>query len=75
MELSQEFWLQLTIQILFLAFFAGVVWTKLDYIEEKQDKHNKLIERMYNVEKQTEKAHDRIDDIEEDIEEEFEEAS
>lgn len=64
MDFSTEFWLQIAFQAIFLAFFAGIVWTKLNYIEEKQDKHNKLIERMYHVENSVEKAHDRIDQLE-----------
>jgi len=63
-QLSTEFWIQLAVQVVFLAFFAGVVWTKLDYIEQKQDKHNDLIERMYNVEEKARKAHARLDNIE-----------
>ena len=50
LDLSNEFWLQVGIYLITLAFFGGIVWTKLSYIEEKQDKHNRLIERMYNVE-------------------------
>jgi len=67
MDLSTEFWLQIIIQIIFLAFFAGIVWTKLNYIEEKQDKHNKLIERMYHAEESIHQAHDRIDGLCEDV--------
>lgn len=66
MQLSTEFWIQLAVQVVFLAFFAGVVWTKLDYIEQKQDKHNDLIERMYNVEEKARKAHARLDNIEDE---------
>ena len=64
LDFSTEFWLQIGFQAIFLAFFAGIVWTKLSYIEDKQDKHNKLIERMYNVENSSAKAHDRIDALE-----------
>jgi hypothetical protein len=64
LDFSTEFWLQIGFQAIFLAFFAGIVWTKLSYIEEKQDKHNKLIERMYHVENSADKAHDRLDALE-----------
>ena len=64
MQLSIEFWIQIGAQIVFLAFFAGIVWTKLSYIEDKQDKHNRLIERMYHVENSADKAHDRLDALE-----------
>jgi len=64
LDFSTEFWLQIGFQAIFLAFCAGIVWTKLSYIEEKQDKHNKLIERMYHVENSADKAHDRLDALE-----------
>ena len=67
MELSQEFWLQIVIYLVSFAFSGGVVWTKLKYIEQKQDKHNKLIERMYNVEEKTRAIQNKIEDIEENI--------
>jgi glycerol-3-phosphate responsive antiterminator len=66
LDFSQEFWLQILIYLISFAFSSGVIWTKLKYIEKKQDKHNKLIERMFNAEKSVEKAHDRIDNIEEE---------
>ena len=65
MELSTEFWLQVGIYLISFAFFGGVTWQKLKYLEEKQDKLNKLIERMYNAEENINAAHDRIDRIEE----------
>ena len=68
MDLSIEFWIQLIIQFIFLSFFAGIVWTKLGYIEEKLDKHNELVERMYCVEEEVDKAHLRVDNIKKDIE-------
>ena len=68
MELSQEFWAQIIIQFIFLAFFAGAICTKLGYIEKKQDKHNRLIERMYVVEESTKSAHHRIDEIKNSLE-------
>lgn len=67
MEFSQEFWAQVILQFIFLAFFAGVIWTKLGYIEKKQDKHNGLIERMYNVEQKTDEIKSKIKNIQEKI--------
>jgi len=64
MDLTQEFWIQIIINLTTLAFFAGIVWTKLNYIEEKQDKHNDLIERMYHVEESARAAHNRLDEME-----------
>ena len=68
MELSQEFWLQIVIYLVSFAFSGGVVWTKLKYIEQKQDNHNKLIERMYNVEEKTRANQNKIENIKENIE-------
>ena len=70
LDFSTEFWLQIGVNLVTLAFFAGIVWTKLSYIEDKQDKHNKLIERMYHVENSADKAHDRLDALEKIIEDE-----
>ena len=60
---------QLIIQLAILAFFAGTVIQKiknlsgkLDKIEKKQDKYNKLISRMFVVE-------NKVEDIKEDIQE------
>lgn len=64
MELSIEFWLQITIYAVSLGSFAGVILTRLKYIEEKQNKHNSLIERMVTVEQSVKSAHHRIDQIE-----------
>ena len=36
---------------------------RLDLIEQKQDKHNGLIERMVIVEQSTKAAHHRLDDL------------
>lgn len=68
MELSSEFWLQIAIYLSSFAFSGGIVWTKLKYIEDKQDKHNKLIERMYNAEQNISAAHNRMDRIENKME-------
>jgi len=73
MGLTTEFFakiaVQLIIQLVILAFFAGTVIQKiknlsdkLDKIEKKQDKYNKLISRMFVVEK-------KIEDIKEDVQE------
>ena len=61
--------IQLIIQLAILAFFAGTVIQKiknlsdkLDKIEKKQDKYNKIITRMFVVE-------NKVEDIKEDIQE------
>ena len=60
---------QLIIQLAILAFFSGTIIQtikhlsdKLDKIEKKQDKYNKLISRMFVVE-------NKVEDIKEDIQE------
>lgn len=63
MSLSTEFWIQIIIYLISFVFSAGVVWTKLHYIEEKLDKHNKMIERLYIVEESTKSAHRRMDEF------------
>ena len=73
MGLTTEFFVkiavQLIIQLAILAFFSGTIIQKiknfsdkLDKIEKKQDKYNKLISRMFVVE-------NKVEDIKEDIQE------
>ena len=73
MDLSTDFFIeiavQLIIQLAILAFFAGTVIQKIksisgkiDRLEKKQDKHNKLISRMFVVES-------KVEDIKDDIQE------
>ena len=73
MGLTTEFFVkiavQLIIQLAILAFFAGTVIQKIksisdkiDRLEKKQDKYNKLISRMFVVES-------KVEDIKDDIQE------
>lgn len=50
-------------QGLYIAHRMGRFETKLDCIEEKQDKHNNLIERMVRVEDSTKSLHHRMDEM------------
>ena len=52
------------IQALYIAFKIGKFEEKLENLEEKQDKHNNLIERMVRVEDSTKSAHKRLDKME-----------
>jgi len=68
-ELFAKIAIQLIIQLAILAFFAGTVIQKiknfsdkLDKIEKKQDKYNKLISRMFVAE-------NKIEDIKDDVQE------
>ena len=67
-----EFYLLLVINIISASIAIGSYTKTLKYIEEhikrledKQDKHNCLIERMVAVEQSTKSAHHRIDYLEE----------
>lgn len=50
-------------QGLYIAHRMGRFETKLDCIEEKQDKHNNLIERMVRVEDSAKSLHHRMDEM------------
>ena len=56
------------ITVLFQAFYfahkMGVIEKSISMLEEKQDKHNNLIERMVKVESSSTSAHLRIDEME-----------
>jgi hypothetical protein len=58
-----EFWIQIVIYAISIGSFAGIVLTKIGYLEKKMDKHNGLIERMAVVEQTCKSAHKRIDGI------------
>jgi len=60
-DFSTEFIIQIAIYLVSMGSFAGVVLTRLKYLEKKQDKHNNLIERMIVVEQSVNKAHERLD--------------
>lgn len=55
--------LTVVIQALYIAYKIGRFEEKLNNIEEKQDKHNNLIERMVRVEDGLKSVHHRIDEI------------
>ena len=54
--------LTVIIQGLYVAFKLGKFEEKLDNLEEKQKRHNNLIERMVRVEDSVKSAHKRLDD-------------
>nr|WP_315022860.1 hypothetical protein [uncultured Aminipila sp.] len=64
--MGTEFWIQMIVYAVSLGSFGGVVLTKLNNLEKKQDKHNGLIERMVVVEQSIKSAHHRIDDLKEE---------
>ena len=61
--MATEFWVQMIVYAISLGSFGGVVLTKLNNLEKKQDKHNGLIERMVVVEQSCKSAHHRLDDL------------
>ena len=70
MSISLEFLLIIVINVLSAGVFLGGLAMAIKYIEkqiarleEKQDKHNCLIERMVKVEESTKSAHRRLDEI------------
>lgn len=70
MTLTHEFLLVIVINVLSAGVFIGGLAMSIRFIEEqikrleeKQDKHNNLIERMVKVEESTKSAHHRIDEI------------
>lgn len=52
--MSEEFWIGLLIQLVVYGVSIGVVYgtvkTRLNYIEQKLDKHNNVVERVYKLE-------------------------
>lgn len=55
--------LTVIIQGLYIAFKLGKFEEKLENLEERQDKHNGLIERMVRVEDKVASAHKRLDEL------------
>lgn len=64
--MATEFWIQMIVYAVSLGSFSGIVLTKLNNLEKKQDKHNGLIERMVVVEQSCKSAHHRLNEIKEE---------
>ena len=67
MSLSAEVYILLVVNLVSIGIWVGSISSfkkhinyRLDKLEEKQDKHNNLIERMTVVEQSTKSAHHRI---------------
>lgn len=70
MTLSLEFMALIVINVLSAGIFLGGLAMSIKFIEaqikrleDKQDKHNNLIERMAKVEASASSAHHRIDEL------------
>lgn len=71
MSISLELMIVIIINVMTAGIFLGGLAMSIKFIEkqikrleEKQDKHNNLIERMVKVEESTKSANHRIDNIE-----------
>ncbi len=71
MSITSELFIIIIINVVSAGVFIGGLAMSIKFIElqikrleEKQDKHNSLIERMAIVEQSTKSAHHRIDSIE-----------
>lgn len=63
MTFSTEFWIQVVVYAVSFAAAWGSMTTRIKQLEQKVDKHNNVIERVYKVEESTKSAHHRIDEI------------
>jgi len=73
MTITHEFLFVIIINVLTAGIFIGGLAMAIKYIEkqiarleEKQDRHNNLIERMVKVEESTKSAHKRLDEMKEE---------
>ena len=67
MQLSTEFWVQI---LAYACSFAAVyvrLMVRIQYLEQKMDKHNNLVERVYQLEASEKNAHHRIDELREEM--------
>ncbi len=52
--MGEDFWIGLIIQLVVYGVSIGVIYgtvkTRLNYIEQKLDKHNNVVERVYKLE-------------------------
>ena len=62
--MDTEFWIQMIVYGITFGTAIGIFKTKLKYIEEKLDKHNKVIERTYKLEKDVALLQQNVENIE-----------
>ena len=55
--------MQIIVYVAGFAFVWGQINTRIKYLEEKVDKHNNVIERVYKLEESAKSAHHRIDEL------------
>lgn len=59
--------IQIILLVLGLGIIYGTLKTRLDYMEEKLDKHNNFINRVYELESNVRAIWRRIDDVCEEL--------
>lgn len=78
--MSDEFWIGLLVQLVVYGVSIGMIYgtvkTRLNYIEDKLDKHNNVVERVYKLEQdqavlmnKQKVADHRIQDLEKEADE------
>ena len=65
--MSVEFWVTIVMYAISFGVSAGVILTRLKYIEAKQDKHNDFITRLTISEQCAQSAQRRIDELKIDL--------
>lgn len=65
--LDWQFWLQIGIYAVTFGAMYGRFALRLDYLEKKMDKHNKLQDRMAVAEQSVKSAHKRLDELREEV--------
>ena len=67
MSISMELMIVIVVNVMTAGIFLGLAMSikfieqQIKRLEEKQDKHNNLVERMVKVEESTKSAHKRLD--------------
>ena len=67
MQLSTDFWVQILAYACSFAAVYGRLMVRIQYLEQKMDKHNNLVERVYQLEASEKNAHHRIDELREEM--------
>ncbi len=63
MNFDTEFFLQILIYALSFGTFYGTTTTRLKNLEQKMDKHNSFIERIYSLEDKVKNANYKLNKI------------
>ena len=62
--MEKDLIMQMTVYLITLGAAAGAMLWRIQALEKKVEKHNKLVERMVIVEQSAKSAHHRIDRFE-----------